>query len=150
LVSQASPQRRLPQTDRGIGLLLTQICRAHRNRVATALDEISVHVGQDHFVYRLAIEEGITQSHLAEALSLDASTVTKTLLRLERDGVVERRADSGDARVSRVYLTARGRALLNPVVKVWTRAEQQLVKGLSPADRARLTRLLQQVLANLS
>lgn len=150
LVSQVSSARVARSTEHGIGLLLTQICRAHRNLVATALDEISVHVGQDHFVYRLAVEEGITQTQLAEVLCVDASTVTKTLLRLERDGVVERRADADDARVSRVYLTTRGRALLSPVVKIWTQAEQQLIKDLSQADRTRLRRLLQQVLANLS
>lgn len=150
MVSQVSAVGLARSAEQGIGLLLTQICRAHRNLVASALDEISVHVGQDHFVYRLAIEEGISQARLGEVLCVDASTVTKTLLRLERDGVVERRTDSGDARVSRVYLTAHGRALLKPVVKIWTQAEQQLVKKLSQADRMRLRRLLLQVLANLS
>jgi DNA-binding MarR family transcriptional regulator len=130
--------------------LLSQICRTHRNQVAAALDAISVYVGQDHVVYRLAIEEGITQAQLAEALCVDASTVTKTLLRLERDGVVERMADAEDARVSRVYLAARGRALVKPVVEIWNQAEERLTKGLSRADRASLRRLLRQVLANLS
>lgn len=130
--------------------MLAQICRSHRNQVAAALDAIRVYVGQDHFVYRLAIEDGITQGQLAEALCVDASTVTKTLLRLERDGVVERRGDGDDARISRVYLTARGRALVKPVIDIWDQAEERLVSGLGKADRALLRRLLRQVLANLS
>ena len=133
-----------------MGLLLAQICRAHRNLVASSLDQISVHVGQDHVVHRLAIAEGISQTQLAEALCVDASTVTKTLVRLERSGVVERRADSADARISRVYLTALGRSLVNPVADIWTRAEQRLVQNLSEIERALLRRLLMQVLANLS
>jgi DNA-binding MarR family transcriptional regulator len=133
-----------------VGLLLSQICRAHRNQVAAALDAISVYVGQDHVVYRLAVDEGITQAQLAEALCVDASTVTKTLIRLERDGVVERRDDAEDARVSRVYLAPKGRALVKPVVAIWNRAEERLMKGLSKAERALLRRLLRQVLANLS
>lgn len=136
--------------DERIGLLLTQICRAHRNLVASALDEISVHVGQDHVLYRLAIDEGMTQSQLAEALCLDASTVTKTLGRLERDGLVERRADRDDARVLRVHLTARGRGLVRPVIEIWDRAEQRLVKNLSEAERLLLRRLLAEVLVNLT
>jgi len=136
--------------ERGVGLLLAQICRAHRNLIASALDGIRVHVGQDHFVHRLAIEEGVTQSQLADALCVDASTVTKTLARLERDGVVERRPDAGDARVSRVYLTPRGRTLVRPVADVWAQAEERLVKEMSEAERALLRRLLMQVLANLS
>ena len=134
----------------GIGLLLTQICRAHRNLVASALDEISVHVGQDHFLYRLALEDGLTQSQLAEALCVDASTVTKTLVRLERYGLVERRPDATDARVLRVYLTPRGQGLVRSVVDIWTRAEQRLVENLGETERMLLRRLLRQVLTNLA
>jgi MarR family transcriptional regulator, organic hydroperoxide resistance regulator len=134
----------------GLGLLLVQICRAHRNLVAGALDQLRVSVGQDHIVFRLAIEEGVTQATLAEALCVDASTVTKTLGRLERDGVVERRPDEVDGRVSRVFLTKRGRALVRPVVQIWTDTEDQLVSDLSDAERAVLLRLLRKVLISIT
>jgi DNA-binding MarR family transcriptional regulator len=150
LVDQVSSPIESASAEQGVGLLLAGICRAHRNLVASALDQIRVHVGQDHVLHRLAAEEGVTQSQLAEALSLNASTVTKTLLRLERDGVVERRADARDARVSRVHLTPRGRALVGPVADIWVHAEQRLVKDLSEVERALLRRLLMQVLANLT
>jgi MarR family transcriptional regulator, organic hydroperoxide resistance regulator len=150
LANQVSSDASSSLSEQGVGLLLAQICRAHRNLVASSLDQISVHVGQDHVVHRLAIEEGITQSRLAEALCVDASTVTKTLLRLERGGVVERRADAADARIWRVYLTAHGRSLVKPVADIWTQAEQRLLQNLSEAERALLRRLLMQVLANLS
>ena len=150
LVNHESPSTPATSLNEGVGLLLARICRAHRNLVASALDEISVHVGQDHVVYRLAIDDGITQSQLADALCVDASTVTKTLVRLERDGVVERRPDGADARAVRVFLTPRGRGLFEPVVDIWTRAEQRLVKDLGEAERVLLRRLLLQVLANLA
>jgi MarR family transcriptional regulator, organic hydroperoxide resistance regulator len=136
--------------EQGIGMLLVQICRAQRNLVAAALDDLHIHVGQEHLVYRLAIEEGVSQAHLADALCLDASTVTKMLLRLERDGVVERRPDADDARVSRVYLTAHGRALVKPVLHLWNEMEERLVQGMSEAERVLLRRLLLQILSNLS
>ena len=150
MANQVSSDASSSLAEQGVGLLLAQICRAHRNLVASSLDQISVHVGQDHVVHRLAIEEGITQSQLAQALCVDASTVTKTLLRLERGGVVERKADAADARMWRVHLTAHGRSLVKPVIDIWTRAEQRLVQNLSEAERALLRRLLMQVLANLS
>lgn len=136
--------------EQGIGMLLVQIARVQRNLVAAALDDLDIHVGQEHLVYRLAIEEGVSQAQLADALCLDASTVTKMLLRLERDGVVERRPDADDARISRVYLTARGRALVKPVLDVWNEMEERLVQGMSEAERVLLRRLLLQVLSNLS
>jgi MarR family transcriptional regulator, organic hydroperoxide resistance regulator len=135
--------------EQGVGLLLVQLCRAHRNLVASALEALHVHVGQEHIVYRLAIQHGMTQAQLAEALCVDASTVTKTLQRLERDGVVERRPDPVDARAQRVYLTPGGTQLVQPVIDIWSEAETRLQAGMTDAERALLRRLLQQMLSNL-
>jgi MarR family transcriptional regulator, organic hydroperoxide resistance regulator len=135
--------------EQGVGLLLVQLCRAHRNLVAGALEGLHVHVGQEHVVYRLAIEQGITQAQLAEALCVDASTVTKMLQRLERDGVVERRADPEDARVQRVYLTPNGTRLVQPVVDIWRGAEARLMAGMTEAEWVLARRLLLQMLSNL-
>jgi DNA-binding MarR family transcriptional regulator len=136
--------------EQGVGLLLVQIARMQRNLVATALSELNIHVGQEHLVYRLAIEPGVSQAQLADALCLDASTVTKMLLRLERDRVVERRPDADDARVLRVYLTAHGKALVQPVMDIWTQMEARLVQGMTDTEQVVLRRLLLHLLSNLS
>ncbi len=131
-------------------MVLVQICRLHRNLVASALDQLKIHAGQDHALYRLAIAEGITQSELAAALCVDATTVAKTLARLERDRLIERRSNPDDGREWRVHLTQEGRALVRPVIDIWTEAEKRLTRGLSTADRSSLRRMLAQVLANLT
>ncbi len=136
--------------EQSIGLLLVQICRAHRNRVATALNQLRMHAGQDHVLHRLAISEGTTQAALADAVCVDASTITRTLSRLERDGIVVRRANPDDARELQVYLTERGRTLVQPVVDIWTDAEERLVNHLNRAERTLFRRLLVQVLDNLT
>jgi DNA-binding MarR family transcriptional regulator len=133
-----------------IGPLLAQICRAQRNLAAVALDALHMHVGQENLVYRLAAEEGVSQAQLAGALCLDASTVMKMLLRLERDGVVERRPDADDARVSRVYLTPHGKALVEPMLDVWRHMEARITQGMSEAETLLLRRMLLQVRNNLS
>jgi MarR family transcriptional regulator, organic hydroperoxide resistance regulator len=146
LVSQVNPAA----TEQGLGLLLVQLCRAHRNLVASALETLNVHVGQEHVVYRLGIEQGMTQSRLTDALRVDASTVTKMLQRLERDGIVKRQSDAADARVQRVFLTPGGARLVQPVVDIWADAEDRLQAGMTDAERALLRRLLQQMVSNLA
>jgi DNA-binding MarR family transcriptional regulator len=47
---------------------------------------------------------------LARRARLSKQTMTELVRRLERDGLVERRADPGDARASLIYLTTRSRA----------------------------------------
>ena len=90
------------------------------------------------------------QSQLAACMGVEPPTATKMLQRMEHAGLIERRPDPEDARISRVYLTERGRALEQPVLEVWKQLETQTVAGLSPTEQALLRRLLMQVSANLS
>lgn len=83
-------------------------------------------------------------------MGVEPPTATKMLQRMEHAGLIERRPDPEDARVSRVYLTEQGRALEQPVLEVLKHLEAQTVAGLSAMEQALLRRLLMQVSANLS
>ena len=133
-----------------IGFQVLQIHKAHRQRAEAALNKLGIHTGQEMILLQLWIEEGIPQSQLAASMEVEPPTATKMLQRMERTGLIERRTDPEDARVSRVYLTARGRALEQPVLNVWKQLEAQTVAGLSLTEQALLHRLLMQVLTNLS
>jgi DNA-binding MarR family transcriptional regulator len=55
-------------------------------------------------------EDGLRMGELARRARLSKQAMTELVRRLERDGLVERRADPGDARASLVFLTERSRA----------------------------------------
>ena len=133
-----------------IGFQILQIHKAHRQRAELAFNKLGVHTGQEMILLQLWIEEGIPQSQLAACMGVEPPTATKMLQRMERAGLIERRPHPEDARISRVYLTERGRALEQPVLEVWRQLEAQTVGGLSSTERALLHRLLMQVSANLS
>ena len=133
-----------------IGFQLLQIHRAHRRHAEAALNKLGLHTGQEMVLLQLWLEEGIPQSQLAACMEVEPPTATKMLQRMERAGLIDRRLDPEDARVSRVYLTERGRSLEQPVLDVWRQLEAQSVAGLSPTELALLRRLLMQVSANLS
>ena len=133
-----------------IGFQLLQIHRAHRARAEAALNKLGMHPGQEMLLLQLWIEEGLPQSQLAACMGVEPPTATKMLQRMEHAGLIERRPDPEDARISRVYLTERGRALEQPVLEVWKQLEARTVASLSPTEQALLRRLLMQVSANLS
>jgi DNA-binding MarR family transcriptional regulator len=83
-------------------------------------------------------------------MCLEPPTITKMLQRMEAAGLVARRQDSEDARVSRVYLTDRGRSLEQVVIDVWQQLEEDTVQGLNETEQLLLRRLLIQVSSNLS
>jgi len=133
-----------------LGFQLLQVHKAHRARAEGALNKLGLHTGQEMLLLRLWIEEGVPQSQLAASMGVEPPTATKMLQRMEHAGLIERRPDPEDARISRVYLTERGRALEQPVLEVWKNLEAQTVAGLSAMEQALLRRLLMQVSANLS
>jgi DNA-binding MarR family transcriptional regulator len=126
------------------------VAKAQRSSAEVLLSEMGLHVGQDAILLALWAENGITQSDLVASCNCGAPTVTRTLSRMERAGVLERRRDVADGRVSRVYLTRRGRGLQAKVLGSWAVLEQRTFAGLDAEGRRTLRRLLSQVLANLS
>lgn len=130
--------------------VLVQVCRAFRNRVEAELNRVGLHAGQEALLLHLADHSGCTLSELAESLCVEAPTVTKTIQRLERAGMVERVADPDDGRVSRISLTPAGEDVIAPIRETWRSLESVLLKGISPAEQLLVRRILQQMHENLT
>lgn len=133
-----------------LGIQLIQAHKAHRHQAEEAFNKLGIYPGQEMILLQLWNEDGLPQSQCAACSGVEAPTMTKTLQRMERAGLVERRPDPADARVSLVYLTEQGRALVQPIIASWKQLEEQTVQGLTEAEQALLRRLLTQISANLS
>lgn len=133
-----------------INFLLSMICRAQRSKMSEALTEIGLYAGQEMFLWHLWRQDGLTQSQMVERMCVQPPTVSKMLDRLERTGLVERRPDSEDSRISRVYLTEQGHRSQRAVRDIWTDLEQRITEGLNVEERIVLRRLLLHVHGNLT
>ena len=71
---------------------------------------------------------------LAERLALTASGVTRSLLPLEKIGLVERQQDPRDARVAYAALTETGRELLINATTVADQISKDLLRSCPPAQ----------------
>jgi DNA-binding MarR family transcriptional regulator len=129
--------------------LLNQICRLKRSQMNEALTAVGLYAGQEMFLCHLWREDGLTQSQLVERMCVQPPTVSKMLVRMEKAGLVTRRDDPEDSRVSRVYLTEQGCACEQAICGIWQNQEQRLNAGLSLEERVLLRRLLLQVRENL-
>jgi DNA-binding MarR family transcriptional regulator len=114
--------------------LLARTCKCLRIRMHTSLDRIGLYRGQQFALQALWQQEGLTHSELAEWLNVSPATVTNMLKRMEKAGLVERRRDTEDERVSRVYLTEAGRDIRGAVERTWRELEQQTFAGFSPQE----------------
>lgn len=69
--------------------------------------------------------------------------------RLEKLGLIERRASPDDRRSLLVVLTAQGRKVIDEAVIAHVANETRLVADISAADRKQLDRILRQLLRSL-
>jgi DNA-binding MarR family transcriptional regulator len=82
---------------------------------------------------------------LADDLEMTASGVTRAVLPLEKRGIVRRERDPGDARSSRVVLTAAGHALVADASVTATEAAARVMRRLSVGQTRQLERLLGEI-----
>ncbi len=88
-------------------------------------------------------------STIAEALRLDASTVTRQVVAMEAAALVERRRDPADGRGTLVVATPHGIAQLAATREVRSAVYADVVADWSPADRGTLAALLHRLNADL-
>jgi DNA-binding MarR family transcriptional regulator len=132
-----------------IGILLTQICKYRRNKSNTLLAETGIHTGQDILLYHLSIEDGQTVSSLVDKICIQHATIFNMIDRMESSGMIRKEKDSLDKRISRVYLTDKGKEAMDEVAKTWRTMETITTKGLTNEQQKELNTLLQMVLNNL-
>jgi DNA-binding MarR family transcriptional regulator len=99
-------------------------------------------------LWNVAGAEGRSQRELAEALQLPSSRVVSLVDGLEAEGWLVRRARADDRRANELYVTDRGRQLLDRVLAIAAEHEEQFARGLQPRERAALTRLLGRLAAS--
>ena len=92
----------------------------------------------------------VSTNVLAQALRLDASTVTRQIAALERSGLIERRPDPADGRSSSIVLTTEGRRCMREVEQERRRSIETLVSDWDDAERAGLAAVLARLNASLA
>lgn len=127
------------------GWLLARASHGLATAVAAALRAEGLSL-RGYVVLQAAAPRPVPQQALAGSVGLDKTTMVATVDELERDGLVERRADPADRRVRLVALTDTGRTALDRARTLVARTEDELLADLGD-DRAVLHRLLLTALA---
>jgi DNA-binding MarR family transcriptional regulator len=76
--------------------------------------------------------------------------MTRTVQRLERAGLVRRRRDARDGRVTLVESTSVGLALRAQIESIWAELEKDTIGALSASQQRQLIRSLNLLEANLA
>jgi DNA-binding MarR family transcriptional regulator len=128
-----------------IGFLLSQVGLYAARQFAERLSALDLQPPQFRVMNVVDAAEGLSQQAIGEAIQAPASRMVSIVDELEARGLIERRPHPGDRRVHALYLTADGGKLLTRARRVAHEHEEEIMRGISPADRKRLVALLQKV-----
>ena len=98
---------------------------------------------------QLGPEDGMSQTKLAEILSVGKAALGIFLDKLEANRLIVRRSDAVDRRLRRVYLTKDGAQIIKSMRVRLRSMSENILKGLSATDRDQLIHALDKVKANL-
>ena len=131
----------------GAAYLLSQVGAHSSRRWHERLAPIGLDPRAVLLLRHVAAEEGRTQASLATSLAIPASRIVGVVDELEQHGLLERRSNRSDRRAHALWLTPKGRKVLDEVMAISRAHEIELCAGLPEADRQRLIELLTLVAA---
>jgi DNA-binding MarR family transcriptional regulator len=130
--------------------VFSEVIRLHYYRAHMLLDKVGIYPGQPPMLLALYKKDGQSQRELANRLKIKPATITVMLRRMEKAQLVERRQDAEDQRISRVYLTDKGKEACEEVKKVINIIDAECFSNFTQEEQILLRRLFMQMRDNLA
>ena len=125
--------------------------------IARALDSIAniefkeydLTRGQYLYLIRICENPGIIQEKLADMIKVDRTTASRAIKKLEANGFIEKRIDSANRKIKRIFPTEKGNEISPNISRENEHSERVALQGLSEDESALLLGLLQKVRKNV-
>ncbi|WP_040672078.1 MarR family winged helix-turn-helix transcriptional regulator [Rhodobacter ferrooxidans] len=135
--------------DASTGYLVNLLARLLAKQLEARIKPHGLALGAFPALLHLWENDGLTQKDLVDRLGIEQPTMAATLARMERDGLVTRQKDEADARVQRVRLTPRARALKQVAIAEAAEVNALALSGLEPGEQRQFLENLRQVITAL-
>jgi DNA-binding MarR family transcriptional regulator len=120
---------------RSAGFLANHMARLFAKGLQQTVKPLGLAPAQFMTLLALWEKDGLTQRELVERLDVEQATMANTLTRMERDGLIERRAHPGDGRSQSVHLTRKALALREPATAAARSVNAVALGALSETER---------------
>src|SRR5438270_3447721 len=117
------------------GQLFFRLWRASHTRTAETLNSIGLTPALFALLNVLGAREGTIQQQLSSDMGIDPSAMVKLINELEEAGLVERRRRPNDRRAWEIAITPKGKQTLKRARRLISTVEDEVLGGLSAADR---------------
>ncbi len=104
---------------------------------------VDVRPGQFSVLLLIAINPGVSQTEISEALGIKPTNLAVLLNGLQARGLTERRRGAADKRAHALHLTAAGKTLMRKLDELVQQHEARVTANLGADGKARLLKLLE-------
>src|ERR1700704_602581 len=140
-----------PSTDTEVaefaGQLFFRLWRASHTRVAEAFESVGLTPALFGVLNVLGARKGVIQQEIGAAMGIDPSTMVSLIDQLETAGLAKRRPHPTDRRAREIAITPKGRRLLERGRRMSAQVEDEVLRGLTAAERRQLLTLLRRALS---
>lgn len=99
-------------------------------------------------ILALNISDGFTQKELADKIYVDGSTLVPILDKMEQNGLIERRADSKDRRINRIFLTPKSESTVDSIILIVLQLRKMIYRGISEDEINSARKILETMTKN--
>lgn len=125
--------------------LTTRLFRANHLLSNRFGERIELSTPQMRVLFEALEPEGVSQATICKHYNIDPSAVTRTVQAMERDGLVVRKIDSNDNRLMRVFITDKGRQLIDGLPERVAAFEHEMLDGWTDEEILQLHSLLEKL-----
>jgi DNA-binding MarR family transcriptional regulator len=130
------------------GQLFFRLWRASHERTGQALETVGLTPPLFALLNVLGARQGAIQQEIGQAMGIDPSTMVSLIDQLESAGLAKRRTHPRDRRAREISITPKGRRTLERARGLATQVEDDVLRGLSAAERRQLLTLLRRALSS--
>ncbi|MCK8456653.1 MarR family winged helix-turn-helix transcriptional regulator [Sphingomonas faeni] len=125
---------------------LLPLARLWRQAADRALSDMCVSASSGWALVQVGrLGDDVRQTDLATQLDVTQASLVRSIDHMTAAGLVERRRDPADARVSRIRLTDRGRTLVTTIEAKFTTLRHEMLEGVTDDDLATALRVAEQL-----
>ncbi len=117
-----------------MGVLIRGITANVNFFISSKVEKHGIKQGQYEYFLHIFSSPGINQLELARLINVGKASVTKALKILEDDGFIRREADAKDRRNTLCYITEKGEKIVDSLMDVKIKAQDELFKGFKNED----------------
>lgn len=139
----------LDSLTKDIGKVAHDIIKLHFMKCQCELSKLNLYPGQERLLYYIRKKDGLSQKELCEKLNVKPSTIAVMLKRMEKTGLFERVQDENDKRITRIFITDKGKDISDEIIKIHETFGKICFNNVSEEEKIILKRILMQVRDNL-